>query len=82
MINRLFRSASRVSGIAVAAMVVAAMPIRHYDTSVGAQGDLSQNPAATRIISHAAPAAGDTSAPVAKVDVGFVPSTFHHYPPP
>ena len=82
MINRLFRSASRVSGIAVAAMVVAAMPIRHYDASAGAQGDLSQNPAAPRIISHAASASGETSATVAKVDVGFVPSGFHHWPDP
>ena len=79
MINRLFRSASRVSGVALAAMVVAAMPIRHYGASAGAQGDLSQNPAATRIISHAAPAAGDTST-VAKVDVGFVPYSYHHFP--
>ncbi len=81
MINRLFRSASRVSGVALAAMVVAAMPIRHYGASAGAQADLSQNPAANRIISHAAPAVGETSA-VAKVDVGFVPSGFHHWPDP
>ena len=81
MINRLFRSTSRVSGIAVAAMVVAVMPIRHYDASAGAQGDLSQNPAATRIIGHAAPAAGETSATVMKVDVGYVPSGIHHYWP-
>ena len=81
MINRLFRSASRVSGVALAAMVVAAMPIRHYGASAGAQADLSQNPAGTRIISHAAPAAGETSATVMKGDVGFVPSGFHHYYP-
>ena len=81
MINRLFRSASRVSGIALAAMIVAVMPVRHYDASAGAQGDLSQNPKATAIISHAAPAAVGTSAAIAKVDVGYVPSGLHHYPP-
>ena len=82
MINRLFRSASQVSGVALAAMVVAAMPLRHYAASAGAQGNVSQNPATTRIISHAAPAAGDTSATVMKVDIGFVPSGYHHWPDP
>ena len=80
MVNRLFRSASRVSGTALAAMVVAAMPIRHHDLSASAQGDLSESVAATRIISHAAPAAGETPAPAMKVDVGFVPSSYHHFP--
>ena len=66
MINRLFRSASRVSGIALPAMVVGAvaLPPKH----------------APRIISHAAPASGETSATVAKVDVGFVPYSYHHFP--
>ena len=82
MINRLFRSASRVSGTALAAMVVAAMPIRHHGSSAGAQGDLSQNPEARRIISRAAPVAGETSATAAKVNVGFVPSGYHHWPDP
>ena len=79
MINRLFRSAPRVSGIAVAAMVVAAMPVHRYNEGVSAQGDVTQNLAATRIISHAAPAAGETSA--MKVNVGFVPSGAHRYWP-
>ena len=79
MINRLFRSASRVSGVALAAMVVAAMPIHHDNAGIGAQGDLTQNLAATRIISHATPATGETSAMM--VNVGFVPSGAHRYWP-
>ena len=78
MINRLFRSASRVSGVALAAMVVAAMPIHHDNGSVGTQGDLTQNLSAGRIISHATPAAGESAM---KVNVGFVPSGAHRYWP-
>ena len=74
-----FCSASRGSGIALAAMVMAAMPGHRYDSAANAQGNFSQNPAATHIIGHAVPASGETSGTITKVDVGFVPSGFHHY---
>ena len=81
MITRFFRSASRGSGIALAVMVVTTMPIRQYDANAIAQSDLSQKLAATRIISHATPATGETSATITKVSFGVVPSGIHHFPP-
>ena len=80
MVNQFFRSASRGSGIALAVMVVTAVPIRHYDSGANVQGDISQTLAPTRIISHAAPAAGEPSATITKAGFGFVPSGIHHYP--
>ena len=80
MVTQLVRSASRGSGIALAVMVVTAMPIRHFDSTQNAQSDLSQSRAATRIISHAAPAAGEASVTITKVNFGIVPSGIHHFP--
>ena len=74
-----FCSASRGSGIALAAVLMAAMPGHRYNSAANAQGDLSQKPAATRIIGHAAPTAGETSGTITKVDFEFFPSGYHKF---
>ena len=80
MVNRLFRSASKISGVALTAMVVAALPVRHYSLNVSARGDLSQNVEATHVNSHVALVPGETSAAITKVGFGITPSARHYWP--
>ena len=78
MVNRLFRPVCQGSGIALAALVVAAMSGSDRGPSMNAHGGIQQNLPAAREFGGA-PFSG-TKAPSAVSKVSFSPGMYHHFP--
>lgn len=81
MVNRLFRFASQGSGIALSAMVVAAMSVHGHGSIASAETEVQQNRLTTHVVNHSMAARKETRGRVTKVDYYFWFNPFISHPP-
>ncbi len=81
MVNRLFRFATQGSGIALSAMVVAAMSVHGHGSIASAETEFQQNRLTTHVVNQSMAARKEIRGGMTKVDYYFWFNPFISHPP-